>query len=1054
LFLKDEERMTSSERRLLPNAEDKTALKAIAATIVQTCPSLLDAAHQVANEILADNGLSGLDSDRVYFHRFKTAQSSTLTFTGWEHLLEKPYETLTLTQLVIHRFRATDQDNADLLGLYCGFYSDGPEAENFNQSNEVRLLGSDVLKAFWDVDFSARYIGQLTTFWQTSSDNFRALAKCNFLSLAVQALQQGDLDGTDFQRVVDSVIGPVTWPVTLPMLQALHPVGAEVRALDLDGHVASNALRLVEDSGRQTLYLPGEAQTFLLMENEADLHWWMLEQMNSEDKRTAFLKHFPLADRNHLTENLTDLMNRLVSTWGHSDHQMINRSNVAISGDAFTWLSESTRTAMVAEAHLVLTSNSQLRKKLWIGYLSAGMKVFGPMAAVGWPLALPLIGASIANMGLNIDQAINGTTPTERKAGVTGAVLNAIDIVFNIPFLISTGAQLEVGPQVEFAEAQEMLGLVELTAPDAPFLPPVDQPPVATIDPQATVELANEIATGTTIASTRQLATPAARQGWSVPKIPAKYRCNELLAQRSAEAAPGKYEGIYRLDKEPGYAIEMEGAAYYVRYFADSEDTGHWAIVNPERPNQFAYSLPVRLSSSGKWERIPALRLRGGGQCLGKACLLGIDLPSSSSSAPASSTPSAELPLVEPVSPVARPLRLVTPLNDIVGMDIAKMKRWAMNLPETFDELSSANRGHPSTAETYEAYFRDRRTSLLNKAKEYYSEMNWTNLPARPVIPKIDPEMQTAELIDRIFANTDGLVVGETLDRIASMRFMIENMPAFARHIDTLYVRGLLNDFAQADLNDFYLSGEMSEDLRGYLSGLSTDPDDRFNMLELIKAAQANGIRSHGLEVAHSYKLKIPLTSIEEQMIHARLASQIMWGDELLNRPGKWVALVEATNTNAFRNLPGISELRGGIGLRIEEAVPSEVPGVSIDPGLKVTRGPFDNGATTRNSSDILFADLRLQIETPVPQWTEATENTLLNRNGMFMLKKMQNTYMLVRRDSSSNIVRTVVNCRNGQFYIWAQSMPRISGIMFRNLGALSQRLIEIGLTLQSRLPN
>ena len=98
--------MTSPERRLLPNAADKTALKAIAATIVQTCPSLLDAAHQVANEILADNGLSGLDSDRVYFHRFKTAQSSTLTFTGWEHLLEKPYETLTLTQLVIHRFRA------------------------------------------------------------------------------------------------------------------------------------------------------------------------------------------------------------------------------------------------------------------------------------------------------------------------------------------------------------------------------------------------------------------------------------------------------------------------------------------------------------------------------------------------------------------------------------------------------------------------------------------------------------------------------------------------------------------------------------------------------------------------------------------------------------------------------------------------------------------------------------------------------------------------------------------------------------------------------------
>jgi hypothetical protein len=284
---------------------------------------------------------------------------------------------------------------------------------------------------------------------------------------------------------------------------------------------------------------------------------------------------------------------------------------------------------------------------------------------------------------------------------------------------------------------------------------------------------------------------------------------------------------------------------------------------------------------------------------------------------------------------------------------------------------------------------------------------------------------------------------------------MIENMPAFARHIDTLYVRGLLSDFAQTDLNEFHLSGEMSEDLRGYLSSLGTDPDGRFNMLELIKAAQANGIRTQGLEVAHSYKLKIPLTSIEEQMIHARLASQIMWGDELLNRPGKWVALVEATNTNTFRNLPGISELRGGIGLRIEEATSTEVAGIRVDPGLEVARGPFDNGASTRNSSDFLFADLRLQIATPVPQWTEATVNTLLNRNGMFMLEKTQNAYTLVRRNSDGNIVRTMVNRRgDGQVYIWAQSMPRISGIMFRDIGALSQRLIEIGLTLQSRIPS
>ena len=194
------------------------------------------------------------------------------------------------------------------------------------------------------------------------------------------------------------------------------------------------------------------------MANEADLHWWVLDQMNSEGKGKIVLGGVPLAARNGMTAKLTVLMNRLVSGWGHSDHRIINHSNVAISGDALTWLCNSTRNAMFAEANLALISNSDLRKKLWMGYLSAGLKVFGPMATVGWPLALPVIGAGIVNMGLNIDLAVNGRTAAERRVGTLGAVLNGIEAVFNVPFLIGSGELLEVGPQVEFLEAEEMAG--------------------------------------------------------------------------------------------------------------------------------------------------------------------------------------------------------------------------------------------------------------------------------------------------------------------------------------------------------------------------------------------------------------------------------------------------------------------------------------------------------------------------------------------------------------------------------------------------------------------
>jgi hypothetical protein len=410
---------------------------------------------------------------------------------------------------------------------------------------------------------------------------------------------------------------------------------------------------------------------------------------------------------------------------------------------------------------------------------------------------------------------------------------------------------------------------------------------------------------------------------------------------------------------------------------------------------------------------------------------------------------------LEPLPGVPCPLRLVTKLKGVSEKEKPGMRRWAMNLPSASAESAGARRRFLSTTERYVEHFSEERRALLNKAEKFHRELKWINLPERPDIPQISPQMQVDDLIDRIFANTDGLAVGETLDRIASMRFMIENMPAFARHIQTLYVRGLLSDFAQNGLNQFFLSGDMSEDLRTYLSGLGTDPENRFNVLELVKTAQANGIRVHGLDAAHTYTLKRPLLSIEEQMIKTRLSTTIIESDKLLNRTKKWVALVDATNINMFRDLPGISELRGGIGLRIEEVWPEETADISIDPGVEVARGPFYNWAMTSNDFDVLFADLRLQIKCPMPQWNAAALEKLLHRNGMFVIQKTEpDIYTLVRRNSDSDIVRTRVHCTTaGRFYIWDLSMPRITGRNFHDIAAVAERLIELGFTLQSRLP-
>ncbi|MBK5527779.1 membrane-targeted effector domain-containing toxin [Pseudomonas sp. TH06] len=1033
--------MNAPERHLLPNAADKASLKAIAATLVQTCPSLLETAREVASELLTDKGLSGIDPDRVYFHRFRTAQSSALTFTGWEHVLEKPYESLTLTQLVIHRFRVTDQDNADLLGLYGGFYTDGPQTESFNQSNEVQLLGSEVLKAFWNVDFSTRYTGQLSTFWQASADNFRTLAKCNFLSLAVNALQKGHLNGTDFQRVVNSVMGTIAWPVTLQMLQSDHPAGSEVRALDIDGHIAVNILRFVEDSGRQTLYLPGEAQAFQVMENEAALHWWVLERLNDEKRCKVFLNHFSFADRHDINENFTDLMNRLVRTWGHSDHYLINKTNLEIGRDAFTWLRISARHSMSEEASLSLTSNADLRKKMWNGYLSTGLRIFSPMAAVGWPLALPVIGAGIVNMGLNIDQAVNGRTAAERKAGVKGAVLNGIEMLFNVPFLKGTGPLLEVGPQVEFAEAEEMAGLLEFP-PDDDLAPAVSEPVPAAIEP----EMSNETdLTPTSVEVTAQ--SVSASPG--PPAIPAQYRCNVILDGLVAQRESGKFQSIYTLKSDPPYAIQIKDNAYYVRYFADTPDSGNWAIVDPERPNQFAHSLPVRLNAAGQWERMQALRLRGGGQCIGKECAPVVE-PETSEPSPPENSPAAEsLPVT---THAVRPLKTT---YDIPLAERAVLRRWALNLPENRHQIAPHPAGHLNIESPFTTLVAYKRKLLRQEARVFFSDVSWANLPPRPVIPEVTPLMQTSELLDSLYANAPGLVVGETLDRITSMRFMIDNMPAIARHAKVLYLRGVLGDFAQTELNSYYTTGEMSAPLNEYLSSLGTDPARQFDTLELVKVARANNVRVQGLDCVASYKMTTPYPLLEEQRMHTHLSNIILWQDQLLNRPGKWIALTAAQNLNTFRGLPGISELKGGIGLRLEEINPGEPAGISIDPGMEVFRGPSNAGAMMTGAYDELYADLRLQIEASPVIWEEDSLKRLLHRSGMYLFEKSADGYALVHRSRQGLVVRTPVeDVGDGRIAIHVPSWPRINDIPFADVQSLSRRLTETGLTLQSRVPD
>ncbi|WP_223489047.1 membrane-targeted effector domain-containing toxin [Pseudomonas sp. A-RE-19] len=1038
--------MNPIEIHSLSNSTDKATLTTIASTVVRSCPSLQDTAHEVASDLLKKYGVVGLDPDHVYFHRFKAAQSNSASFTGWEHISEKPYESMTLSQLVIHRFRPTDQDNADLLDLYSGFYAAGPEAGDFNQTNEVRLHGNDVLNYFWSVDFSTLYNDRLSGFWNDFSRDFRTLAKSNFLGKALEAHEHGQLTDTDFQSVIAAVTATPEEPVSLAMLQAESPAsgGLQVHSLAIAGHVATDILRIRTPQGRQILYVPGEAEAFHGLETDVDLHWWVINQLNTEAPRHAFMSHFPLADRQAMSDNLTDLMNRLVSAWGKYDHRLINENSVKITGDAFSWLRDSTKAAMFEEARLSLTSNGDLRKKLWIGYLSASAKAFGPLATIGWPIALPVIGASLVNMGLEIDQAVNAKTSAERKAGVIGAITSGIDTLFNVPFLIGAGRIPAVGAQIEAGEVAELEGLRE-NLPSAEPLPEVAQGQnVLSAERMAPFE-EETIAEEETPIPVQSLLPDATKDAGIVPD---HYACNELLESVTPVSEPGKYQGIYRLDSDPSTAIMMNDMAYYVRYFPDTEESGHWAIIDPARPNQFIHSLPVRLNIQGEWELMPRLGLKGSGKNLSKPKANPITDSTTPQAGP-SRLPAQRRPLVPAV-----PERIAT-RYDVNPQHKQQMKPWVLK------ELN--NRGMEPTHEslidsfTHELHLTSFRGALLRDAQAFDADLNWTSLPPRPPVPL--NVGTSAELIEQTFAKFQGLVIGESQERIASSQFLIENMPLFARQgVKTLYMPRLLNDFNQADLDVFFAGGSeaMPQDLEQYLTALDADRPGPFTEIEVVRSARRNGIRVQATDCAASFILTSPgFSEAEKQSTGNYLTSQLFGFDQSVRGASKWVAVTAPENTNTFRSIAGLSERKRGLGLRIEEVGPGQGRGISIDSGIEINSTEVTQDHLFVRATDTLYADLSLHVDTPFANRTPAQLRRLLYKRGMYCFEHSAQSDTLWHRNSAYLLTETPIErLESGNYYINRPSWPRIDRKPFASLHQLSQALHHNGMRLRGRIPD
>ncbi|WP_124379371.1 membrane-targeted effector domain-containing toxin [Pseudomonas synxantha] len=222
-------------------------------------------------------------------------------------------------------------------------------------------------------------------------------------------------------------------------------------------------------------------------------------------------------------------------------------------------------------------------------------------------------------------------------------------------------------------------------------------------------------------------------------------------------------------------------------------------------------------------------------------------------------------------------------------------------------------------------------------ARFYRNILTSGQMPPRPPRLELSPGTPPADLLRKAYEVTDVVVLGESHTDIASFKMIQEAMPALKEAgVTTLYLENMeLNTLKQ--LKDVGMGAHRP-------AGASPTLD------ELIKLANDNGITVKPLE--HHYLTRrsdMPdfykyvgdndngITRLQEFNYFATRVIQ-------RRKPGeKVLALVGRAHMNTARNVPGLAELNGGIGIGVypntsfSKSTAISGPSIRRAPGAGVT---------------------------------------------------------------------------------------------------------------------
>lgn len=314
--------------------------------------------------------------------------------------------------------------------------------QRYDASTHLPIAAEAFQQFIHELDFHAPFKAQLDRYWRDHLPDHRLVSKLNFIAACNSQVAEGSLS---------EAARKLAWQAA-----GLMPRGGKLRlsTLSIYGYAATDILYLNDKASDLTLlYIPGNSSPLLEFASENAMKDWIGHQCKEPARRLALKQHFRLADcpqgldfsgLDTALEGLAEYpsSHRLPPEHGYFNDDgtwpprtYVNyrpgKYNPRITGDLFQALAERQRQRSYDDADFLITRDSQISKARWLGYLTTTLNLLAPLCLVVPGLAPLLAVGGIAQLGLGLDQAINGKSSKDQEAGVgniTWGLFNAVPL--------------------------------------------------------------------------------------------------------------------------------------------------------------------------------------------------------------------------------------------------------------------------------------------------------------------------------------------------------------------------------------------------------------------------------------------------------------------------------------------------------------------------------------------------------------------------------------------------------------------------------------------------